>query len=111
MEFRASGAADLHSWIRTGLSRIAAMDAAGIDVQIPSHTVPGPEQLEPSLGIELAKHSNDIAHATVTRYPDRFRGFATLPMSDPKAAVQELERTVPRRTFWTCFAWPCAFSI
>jgi uncharacterized protein len=34
-----------------GDKRIAAMDAAGIDVQILSHTVPGPEELEPQLAI------------------------------------------------------------
>jgi uncharacterized protein len=37
-----------------GKKRIAAMDAAGIDVQILSHTAPGPEELEPKLAIELA---------------------------------------------------------
>jgi uncharacterized protein len=79
--------------------RIAAMDAAGIDVQILSHTAPGPEELEPSLGIELARQSNDAAHAAVTRYPGRFRGFATLPMRDPKAAVEELERTIHKLGF------------
>lgn len=80
-------------------TRIAAMDASGIDVQILSHTVPGPEELEPSLGLELARQSNDAAHGTVIRYPDRFRGFATLPMRDPKAAVDELERTVRKLGF------------
>jgi predicted TIM-barrel fold metal-dependent hydrolase len=35
--------------------RIAAMDAAGIDVQILSHTAPGPEELEPPLAQELAR--------------------------------------------------------
>jgi predicted TIM-barrel fold metal-dependent hydrolase len=37
-----------------GEGRIAAMDAAGIDVQILSHTSPGPETLEPSLAVDLA---------------------------------------------------------
>jgi uncharacterized protein len=74
--------------------RVAAMDAAGIDVQILSHTSPGPEELEPALAIDLARRANDAAQATVTRYPDRFRAFATLPMRDPKAAAEELERTV-----------------
>jgi hypothetical protein len=35
--------------------RIAAADAAGIDVQILSHTSPGPETLEPPLAVDLAK--------------------------------------------------------
>ncbi|HTU50695.1 MAG TPA: amidohydrolase family protein [Acidobacteriaceae bacterium] len=79
--------------------RIAAMDAAGIDVQILSHTVPGPEELEPKLAIELARKANEAAHATVTRFPDRFRAFAALPMLDPKAAADELERTVHKLGF------------
>jgi predicted TIM-barrel fold metal-dependent hydrolase len=79
--------------------RIAAMDEAGIDVQILSHTAPGPEELEPRLAVDLARQANDAAHATVTRYPDRFRAFATLPMRDPSAAVKELERTVRQLGF------------
>lgn len=48
-----------------GDKRVAEMDAAGIDVQILSHTVPGPEELEPSMAIELARRANDAAHAAV----------------------------------------------
>jgi uncharacterized protein len=79
--------------------RIAAMDAAGIDVQILSHTAPGPEELDPKLAVELAMQSNDAAHRAVTRYPDRFRAFATLPMRDPNAAAEELDRTVRQLGF------------
>lgn len=79
--------------------RVAALDAAGIDVQILSHTVPGPEELDPSIAIDLAKQANDAAHKTVTQYPDRFRAFATLPMRDPKAAAAELERSVKNLGF------------
>ncbi|MDR3656415.1 MAG: amidohydrolase family protein [Mycobacterium sp.] len=77
-----------------GDGRIAAMDAAGIDVQILSHTVPGPETLAPGSAVELARHANDAVTAAVARHPDRFRGFATLPMRDPAAAAEELERVV-----------------
>ncbi|MCV7349907.1 amidohydrolase [Mycobacterium parmense] len=77
-----------------GAGRIAAMDAAGIDVQILSHSVPGPETLEPSVAVELAGSANDAVAAAVANYPERFRGFATLPMRDPAAAAAELERTV-----------------
>lgn len=73
-----------------GDGRIAAMDAAGIDVQILSHTVPGPETLAPGSAVELARHANDGVTAAVARHPDRFRGFATLPMRDPAAAAEEL---------------------
>ena len=82
-----------------GEGRIAAMDAAGIDVQILSHSVPGPEILEPSAAIELARQANDAVAAAVAKHPDRFRGFATLPMRDPRAAAGELERVVREQGF------------
>ena len=77
-----------------GEGRIAAMDAAGIDVQILSHATPSAEGLEPPLARELTRQANDAVAATVAKYPDRFLGFATLPMTDPAAAARELERTV-----------------
>src|SRR5271169_7103603 len=76
-----------------GEHRIAAMDAAGIDVQILSN-VPGAEAVEVPLAVELAKQANDAVAAAVTQHPGRFLGFATLPMGDPEAAAAELERTV-----------------
>ena len=77
-----------------GEGRIAAMDDAGIDVQILSHATPSAEGLEPSLARELTREANDAVAATVSKYPNRFLGFATLPMLDPAAAARELERTV-----------------
>jgi predicted TIM-barrel fold metal-dependent hydrolase len=77
-----------------GEGRIALMDEAGIDVQILSHTVPGPENLEPALAKELSKQSNEAIAAAIAKYPGRFLGFASLPMRDPAAAARELERTV-----------------
>jgi predicted TIM-barrel fold metal-dependent hydrolase len=76
-----------------GEGRIAAMDAAGIDVQILSN-VPGVEAVEIPRAVELATQANDAVVAAAAEHPDRFLGFATLPMRDPHAAVAELERTV-----------------
>jgi predicted TIM-barrel fold metal-dependent hydrolase len=77
-----------------GEGRIAAMDAAGIDVQILSYATPSAERLEPSLAKELTRQANDAVAATCSKHPDRFLGFATLPMLDPAAAARELERCV-----------------
>jgi predicted TIM-barrel fold metal-dependent hydrolase len=77
-----------------GEARIAAMDDAGIDVQILSYATPSAERLEPSLARELTTQANDAVAAAVSKYPERFLGFATLPMLDPAAAVRELERSV-----------------
>jgi predicted TIM-barrel fold metal-dependent hydrolase len=74
--------------------RLAAMDDAGIDVQILSYATPSAERLEPSLAKELTSQANDTLAAAVSKHPDRFLGFATLPLLDPAAAARELERAV-----------------
>lgn len=82
-----------------GAGRIAAMDKAGIDVQILSHTAPGPEEIEPKLAASLARSANDAVYRATAAYPDRLLGFATLPMRDPIAAARELERCVQKLGF------------
>jgi predicted TIM-barrel fold metal-dependent hydrolase len=77
-----------------GEGRIAAMDEAGIDVQILSYATPSAERLDPSLSRDMTRQANDAVAGVVSKYPDRFLGFATLPMLDPAAAARELERTV-----------------
>jgi len=77
-----------------GDGRIAAMDAAGIDMQILSLTAPGVEQLEPAEAITYARRINEQLAEAVRAHPGRFAGFATLPTSSPDVAAAELERTV-----------------
>jgi predicted TIM-barrel fold metal-dependent hydrolase len=79
--------------------RLASMDAAGIDVQVLSHTTPGPEGLEASVAARLAVEANDLAAEAIAAHPSRFVGLATLPTPDPDAAANELERTVSRMGF------------
>jgi hypothetical protein len=74
--------------------RLAAMDAAGIDFQVISHTTPGVQTLEPERAVELARDANDRLAEAVAAHPDRFAGFATLPTPAPEAAADELERSV-----------------
>lgn len=76
-----------------GEGRIAAMDAAGVDLQILSLAPPGTHGLPAADAIALAREANEAASAAVTRWPTRFRAMTTLPMSDPDAAVAELDRT------------------
>ncbi len=75
-------------------NRLAAMDAAGIDVQVISHVAPAAQSFTGAEGTGHARRANDFLAAAVTRYPDRFAGFATLPTADPAAAADELERAV-----------------
>lgn len=77
-----------------GDGRIAAMDDAGVDVAVLSLAAPGVEQLDGPEAIRLARECNYELAAAVGRYPDRLAGFATLPISAPEAAAQELERAV-----------------
>jgi predicted TIM-barrel fold metal-dependent hydrolase len=77
-----------------GAGRIASMDANGIDVQILSYAAPATELLPSPLAVELAKRANDQLAAAIRAHPGRFFGFATLPMSDPRAAAEELRRCV-----------------
>ncbi len=75
-------------------SRIAAMDAAGIDVQVISFTQPGAQGYGPETAIPLALDANDRLSEAVKAYPDRFAGFAALPTESPVESVKELERAV-----------------
>jgi uncharacterized protein len=77
-----------------GDGRIAAMDDAGVDLAVLSLAAPGVEQLEGPEAVRLARDCNDELAAAVGRYPDRLAGFATLPISAPEAAAEELERAI-----------------
>ena len=74
--------------------RIAAMDAAGVDLQVLSLMAPGVEQLDPADAIAVARDANDQLGTAVQRHPTRLAGFAAIPSPAPEAAADELERTV-----------------
>lgn len=78
-----------------GERRLAAMDEAGIDLQVISHTTPGVQHLDDAqAAVRLAREANDALARAVAEHPDRFAAFATLPTPDPAAAADELERAV-----------------
>jgi len=77
-----------------GEDRLAAMDAAGIDVQVLSMAAPALQEVDPATSIPAAANANDQLAVLVAARPDRYAGFATLPTSDPKASAAELERSV-----------------
>ncbi len=73
--------------------RIATMDAAGIDVQILSISVPQVYFLDGLAAVELARLCNDALAAVVQQYPDRFRALASIPLTaDIDASIEELAR-------------------
>jgi predicted TIM-barrel fold metal-dependent hydrolase len=79
--------------------RIAAMDAAAIDLQVLSLTFPGVEQLDAAEAVAFARETNDLLAEAVRRYPSCFAGFAALPTANPEAAADELERTIREHGF------------
>jgi predicted TIM-barrel fold metal-dependent hydrolase len=79
--------------------RLASMDAAGIDIQVLSHTGPGVQKLSAEKAANAAKGLNDRLAERVARHPQRFAGFAALPTIDPEAAANELTRAVKELSF------------
>ena len=86
--------ADIPTLLRdVGASRIADMDANGIDMQILSYS--DAAQLAPAdQAADLTRAANDRLAEVVRARPARFAGFATLPWQEPEAATGELERAV-----------------
>ncbi|MFE1835708.1 amidohydrolase family protein [Streptomyces sviceus] len=75
--------------------RLAAMDAAGLDMQVLSLNSPGIQaETDPAAAVRQATTVNDFLAGVIAEHPDRFSGFAALPLQDPAAAADELERAV-----------------
>lgn len=92
----AAGSALHPALVDLGPARLAAMDQAGIDFQVLSHTAPGVECILDPDAPALARAANDSVLEAVSENPDRLGGFATLPISDPDAAAKEFQRCLDR---------------
>jgi predicted TIM-barrel fold metal-dependent hydrolase len=77
-----------------GDGRIAAMDAAHIDMQVLSLAGGDMDKIDSPTATSLAHDTNDILAAAVAAHPDRFAAFATLNLQDPDTAARELERSM-----------------
>jgi uncharacterized protein len=77
-----------------GENRLKSMDEAGITVQVLSISGPGPDLVPGPDGIAMAREINDHLAAAIAKHPDRFAGFAALPLQSPDACADELKRTV-----------------
>ncbi len=75
--------------------RLGEMDEYGIELGIQSLNSPGIQSiLETAKAVEMAQKANDVLAGEVARRPDRFAGFAALPMQDPDAAIIEVTRCI-----------------
>lgn len=78
-----------------GPGRIGAMDEAGLNVQILSAHTPGVQNVPGQEGIDFAYRLNKLlADGPMATYPKRFQAFAALPLQNPEASADELERAV-----------------
>jgi predicted TIM-barrel fold metal-dependent hydrolase len=79
-----------------GEGRIKEMGESGIDMQILSLSYPALDAFKTADAIEVAKMVNDQISGTIERYPNRFSGYCCIPLQDPDAAADELERAVTK---------------
>ncbi len=82
-----------------GEGRLQVMDEAGIDVQVLSALGYFVQDLEPAASVQWSREVNDRLAATVAEHPDRFQAFASLPVREPAASVDELTRCVQELGF------------
>jgi 2,3-dihydroxybenzoate decarboxylase len=76
-----------------GELRLAAMDQAGIARAVLSLAGPGVQaEHDTKTAIRNARAANDYLAVEIAKRPDRYSGFAHLPMQDAAAAADELER-------------------
>ena len=76
-----------------GERRLEVMNKNGVEFAVLSLAGPG-VQIERSevTSVRVAREANDLLAREIQRQPGRYGGFAHLPMQDPMAAADELER-------------------
>jgi len=74
--------------------RLRDMDGAGIDVAVLSLSTPNVFFAEGTAQAPVARMVNDAYADLIGAYPERFKGFASIPMDDPDQAVAELHRAI-----------------
>jgi aminocarboxymuconate-semialdehyde decarboxylase len=74
--------------------RLKAMDAQGVALHALSLNPPMVYWADDALGVRLARLVNDAMAEATRAHPERFVALATLPMQDPGAAVNEVDRSV-----------------
>jgi 2,3-dihydroxybenzoate decarboxylase len=78
-----------------GEIRLQHMDASEIERAVLSLTIPGVHnRSDAHEALKLARIANDFLAAEIAKRPDRYSGFAHLPLQDATIAADELERCV-----------------
>jgi predicted TIM-barrel fold metal-dependent hydrolase len=89
----------INALTEVGDARLEKMDACGIDVQVLSVSAPSIDQLDPKIGVALAREANNALSEIIRKYPGRFMGYAVLAPKAPAEAADELERAVKELGF------------
>jgi predicted TIM-barrel fold metal-dependent hydrolase len=76
------------AWSRE--SALSFLDDAGIDVAITSISTPGVHTGDSAAAKDLARRCNELSAKLVKDHPNRFGGFACLPLPDIDASLEEL---------------------
>jgi len=75
--------------------RLREMDQHGVEMMILSLNAPAIQAIpDAARANEIARKANDYLAEQIHVRPDRFQGFAALPMQEPELAAQELERCI-----------------
>ena len=76
-------------------TRLKLMDKHGIEMMILSLNAPAIQAIpDIKTADDIARRSNEFLAEQIAKRPDRFQGFAALPMQDPELATRELQRCV-----------------
>jgi aminocarboxymuconate-semialdehyde decarboxylase len=74
--------------------RLEDMDRVGIDVEVLSLSTPNVFFTDAQHQPEIARMVNDSYAGLIAKHPARFKGFASIPMDAPDAALAELHRAI-----------------
>ena len=81
-----------NNWIWDSDLFLGDMDKWGVDVKVLSLSAPSVHVDDSALSAELSRISNDEYAEICDRWPNRFKMFAAIPISDCEASCKELER-------------------
>jgi len=74
--------------------RLEDMDRVGIDVEVVSLSTPNVFFTDAGHQPQIARMTNDAYAELIAQHPTRFKGFASIPMDNPDAALNELHRAI-----------------
>jgi predicted TIM-barrel fold metal-dependent hydrolase len=74
--------------------RLTDLDAVGQSVQVLSLPLAGGDVLPPQEAAHWSREANDRLARRIAAHSSRYAALANLPLTDPKASADELERTI-----------------